>query len=300
MIPAYNPSPLLHDTLDSIQAAMLRAAGPFEVQIIDDASPHSDVAAYVARSDMEVGYFRREENGGLGAAWNTCISRASGRLVHILHQDDLVRPDFYAQMESLEAACPEAGMLFCRAGTRSGDEVKLTQAEQPHAGFLRNWLDTLVRGQRVYCPAVVVRKSVYEAVGGFDPALKFLIDWEMWVRIAAHGPVAYCPEVLAEYRVHGESETARLRASAGITRDAAATLVRIRRTLDSAGRGELADHALRFVVWLSSDACRKALGERDSRTARDEALHALKSWGLRMRPWELARTVRHLAHAMRS
>ena len=40
-------------------------------------------------------------------------------------------------------------------------------------------------------PCIVVRRSVYEELGGFDDRLACAEDWEMWVRVAARFPVYY-------------------------------------------------------------------------------------------------------------
>ena len=61
-------------------------------------------------------------------------------------------------------------------------------------------------GQRLQFPSMVVRRATYERLGGFD-RLGYAEDWEMWVRIAAHYPVAYEPEPLALYRVHPSHRT---------------------------------------------------------------------------------------------
>jgi hypothetical protein len=55
---------------------------------------------------------------------------------------------------------------------------------------------------------MVVRRSVYEKLGSFY-AVHYGEDWEMWVRIAAHFPVAHSPERLALYRVHQNNITGR-------------------------------------------------------------------------------------------
>jgi hypothetical protein len=55
---------------------------------------------------------------------------------------------------------------------------------------------------------MVVRREVYERLGGFDQRIAYYgEDWEMWVRIAAHYPVWYEVEPLALYRVHSASLT---------------------------------------------------------------------------------------------
>ena len=55
---------------------------------------------------------------------------------------------------------------------------------------------------------MVVKRSVYEKLGGFY-AVHYGEDWEMWVRIAAHYPVAHSPRKLALYRVHQNNITSR-------------------------------------------------------------------------------------------
>ena len=55
---------------------------------------------------------------------------------------------------------------------------------------------------------MVVRRAVYEKLGGFF-AVHYGEDWEMWVRVAAHFPVAHSPKRLAYYRVHENNITSR-------------------------------------------------------------------------------------------
>ena len=57
----------------------------------------------------------------------------------------------------------------------------------------------LQKGKELQPPAIVVKRSVYEHLGGFY-AVHYGEDWEMWIRIAAHYPVAYSPKCLALYR----------------------------------------------------------------------------------------------------
>ena len=45
---------------------------------------------------------------------------------------------------------------------------------------------------------------MYEKLGGYY-GVTYGEDWEMWTRIAAYYPVAYTPEILAEYRMHTQS-----------------------------------------------------------------------------------------------
>jgi glycosyltransferase involved in cell wall biosynthesis len=184
-----------------------------QIAVVDDASPTVDVAGLVRRlAGDRVEYYRNAANLRLAGNWNACIGHARGRWIHILHQDDLVLPGFYRRMaEAQNAGC---GAAFCQHAfiDSGGRWLSISGLERESAGCLDGWLERIADRQVAQCPAVVVRRDTYERLGGFRPDLGFVLDWEMWVRIAASGASWwYEPSVLACYRTHCGSETARLR-----------------------------------------------------------------------------------------
>jgi glycosyltransferase involved in cell wall biosynthesis len=213
MIPAYNPSALLKQTL---RALLDQDEGPERMQIavVDDASPGVDVAAMVREIGSDhVEYYRNATNLGLAGNWNRCVELARGRWVHLLHQDDLVRPGFYERLARADAVRPDVGAAFCRFSF-IGPDGRVTHSavpERSEPGILDNWLERMAEGQLIQCPAMVVRRAAYEALGGFRTDLCYAVDWEMWVRITAHFPIWYEPETLACYRRHEDNESARLK-----------------------------------------------------------------------------------------
>jgi hypothetical protein len=85
----------------------------------------------------------------------------------------------------------------------------ISPLEQKESAVLVNWLERLASEQRIMTPSIIVRREVYETLGGFDSRLVCCEDWEMWVRIAARYPVWYEVEPLALYRIHTDSNTGR-------------------------------------------------------------------------------------------
>ena len=201
-------------------------------------------------------------------------------------------PDFYREMEMLEAKVPEAEMLFCRTIFRKFDGVEPDALEQEYAGIIPGWLEMISAGQRLQCPSVVVRSETYRKVGGFDTRLKFVIDWEMWVRIAAFSAVAYLPVALVEYRVHDQSETARLKSSGCITDDLAEAYRVLSTTLRRHGSDRHRRNVLNYVIWCSWNAALSAESCGNFLAARREACSALKCWLLLMRPKQVYRLVK--------
>jgi glycosyltransferase involved in cell wall biosynthesis len=213
MIPCYNPrADYLEETLRSVLEQDPGEA-VMQIAVIDDASPDGSPEELVRKiAGSRITVERGEKNLGLAGIWNRCIERAQGRWVHVLHQDDLVKPGFYEAMKA-GAESPEApGLLYCRQEfiDENGKHKRYSLPDAEKRGCLPDALPRLARAQSIQTPSVVVRRSVFESVGGFRPDLCFTLDWEMWCRIARTFPVWYEPEVLASYRVHSAAETSRL------------------------------------------------------------------------------------------
>jgi glycosyltransferase involved in cell wall biosynthesis len=218
MIPVFNAGAHLADTLRSV---LTQDPGPAEMQIsvVDDASTDIDVRRLVERvAGDRVEYHRQSENVGSVQNFNTSIGLSRGRLVHLLHADDRVLPGYYKKMEGLFASYPEVGAGF--SGLRYiDDEGAVTSVESSYAPVecvLDNWVRTIAAGPRTQYAATAVLRSVYEELGGYF-GVSYGEDWEMKVRIASRYPVAYTPDVLAEYRGHPGSITrAKVRSGANL------------------------------------------------------------------------------------
>lgn len=212
MIPTYNCANYLRETLSSI---LVQDPGSelMQIEVVDDCSTLDDPEAIVKELGKgRVQFYRQAENVGYIRNFETCLQRSQGQLVHLLHGDDCVRPSFYQKMQTLFEQYPEIGSAFCRQIIMDdwGHWKRFSQLEQEESGILSNWLERLAAYHSLQTPSVVVRRDVYEKLGGFDRRLLSCgEDWEMWVRIAAHYPVAYEVEPLALYRDRSNSLTKR-------------------------------------------------------------------------------------------
>jgi glycosyltransferase involved in cell wall biosynthesis len=212
MIPTYNRTTYLERTLQSV---LLQDPGPEEMQIevVDDASTVDDPESLVRRvGSGRVSFFRQPRNLGLVANWNSCVERSGGEWVHILHSDDVVFPGFYATLRLALEGRDEVGAAFCRWVLIDENErwLHTSELERPTPGILADFIETVAASRRVQCASVVVRRSVYGRLGGFQPKVGNAADLEMWIRIAAHFPIWYEPAILAAWRVHARAVTAAL------------------------------------------------------------------------------------------
>ncbi|OIP71111.1 MAG: hypothetical protein AUK43_07050 [Oscillatoriales cyanobacterium CG2_30_40_61] len=212
IIPSYNGEKYIEQVLNSI----LTQAPSFEemeIIVVDDCSTNPEIKDLVKKiGKNRVQFYQQPQNLGLIPNWNDCIKRAKGQWIHLLHQDDLVLPGFYSQMRKLLETEPTAGAGFCRHYyiDEQGKQRSLSALEQEKNGIISNWLERIAVMQRIQFAAMVVKRSVYEILGGFSENAGSAADWEMWKRISAYYPVAYEPQTLACYRLHSTSESSRL------------------------------------------------------------------------------------------
>jgi glycosyltransferase involved in cell wall biosynthesis len=210
MIPTYNCSNFLVENLHSVLAQDPGAA-LMQIEVVDDFSTDADVERLVNEIGKgRVGFYRQPRNVGSLRNFETCLNRSNGHYIHLLHGDDQVRPGFYSEIEKLFTLFPQAGAAFTGFVYVDEQNERLydnhTLLDKP--GILQNWLLKIASSQLIQVPAMVVRRTVYEKLGGFY-GVHYGEDWEMWARIAAHYPVAHSPERLALYRVHSDNITSR-------------------------------------------------------------------------------------------
>ncbi len=243
-----------------------------ELVVVDDGS----AVPAAAGGDPRVRLVRLERSGGVSAARNRGLAEARGRYVSFLDDDDLWAPERLARMC---ARGDETGAGVVVSGTVKVDDAgRALSLEAPPPARM---LPALLRAYNVLgSPSgVVVRRSVLERTGGFDPAFSVLADWELWLRLAAVARVEVVPELLTGYVVHGEGmhHVQTLRGLAEFD-ELARRLGRARRV------GEPGLHDERFVRWAGG--VHRRAGRR-----RPAARAYWRLWRTYGSPRDLARTV---------
>lgn len=211
IIPTYNGEKYLRETLESV-LVQAPNVDQMQIEVIDDNSTEGDIEALVQEVGKgRVTFHRNYENLGLVGNWNACIGRAIGHWVHILHQDDIILPGFYSKLQSYLEKDLKVGAAFCRHRYIDGDgnEVMISDPERETPGILDHWIERIGIMQRIQFPSIVVKREVYEKIGGFCPQAGYAADWEMWRRIAVNYPFWYEPTVLACWRKHSRSESSK-------------------------------------------------------------------------------------------
>lgn len=194
IVPTYNTLTYLPDAIDSI---LKQTFEDFEIILVNDGSTDRTDQWAKKLTDPRIRYIY-QENQGLSAARNTGIDLAQGRYVALLDADDLWEPTKLEKQVAYLEANPEVGMVhswvsFMDEQGRSTGRIWKTYAE----GMA---LSQLLHRNDVAVLSVLVRRECFAKVGAFDPSLRSLEDWDMWLRLAVHYSIAVIKEPLARYR----------------------------------------------------------------------------------------------------
>lgn len=192
VIPAYNPGSLLRRSLSSVLAQTFR---DFELLIVDDGSAE-DLSWVEAVEDPRVRLLR-QRNRGVSVARNVAVQLAQAPLVAFLDQDDEWLPEKLAQQIDLLDQSPEAAFCYTDFDWVFPDRVIEGVHHEPVT------FHGLLADQHVCLSSVIVARERYFSVGGHDPLLAQMQDFDLFLRLAMDAPAPVrTPQRLVRYHIH--------------------------------------------------------------------------------------------------
>lgn len=188
IIPAYNAESTIKRAIDSVLAQSRPAD---EIIVIDDGS--TDGTAELVRSYGDVIRYFYQKNTGLSGAMNYGIEKATGDWIGFLDADDEWLPKLVQSHIELIDRNPEVKWTYCRHEevTQNGRlQVQIPPAveeEIERYGFLSYFRAALAGFGFGKC-GFMIKRSVFDELGNFDPAMPNGMDSDMWRRIALKYP----------------------------------------------------------------------------------------------------------------
>ncbi len=209
IVPAYNASPYIEETLDSI---LNQTFQEFEIIVVDDGSTDGtvDIVNRYVGKDSRIRLVQ-QENEGSSKARNTGIALAKYDWIAPVDSDDVLLPQRFEKQLAAAAQYPQvigwgtyATRITLEGRPYSVQETGPTTLEEFH----RMRYET---GEIVVMPAssVLLRKEFVQKVGGYSSMT--LEDLILLDDMGAYGPILAIPEHLILYRMHLSSKTGTLK-----------------------------------------------------------------------------------------
>lgn len=189
------PGAILRDTLRSVQR---QSFGDWEMCVVDDASRDPGVRPLLesaAARDQRIKLQFRPANGGIVASSNDALAMAEGEFIVLLDHDDKLHPDALRLVDRAIGDDLAVDYVYT-------DEDKIDEKGRHLSPFLKpDWSPERMRTQMYTCHLSVLRRSLVEEVGGFDPDFEGAQDWDLVLKITERArAVLHVPRVLYHWR----------------------------------------------------------------------------------------------------
>lgn len=205
--PSFNQAKYLEATLRSV----LDQDYPNVEHIVMDGGSTDGSLEILRKYGSKLAYWCSEKDKGQADALARGFQRCTGDILCWLNSDDVFLPGaltkvarYFSRNPDVEAACGGAYIIDSQ-----GSPVK--RFGHCTLGVSATFDRFRFYGQDgVYQPATFWRRTAYDAVGGVDPNLQFIMDRDLFTRLASRMPFGRLPSLLACFRLHDEGKTCRI------------------------------------------------------------------------------------------
>lgn len=199
--PSFQQAAYLEECLRSV-----REQDGVEVEhIVVDGGSTDGSKAIIERNAGSLAWWCSGKDGGQSDAINKGLAHATGEVFGWLNSDDALLPGALRRVADAFDADPGLLVFGGRVVHREADGERpfmaLNDAHDEHQLF---------RDPVINQPATFLRMDVVKAIGGVDPALRYVMDLELWWQLLfRHGTahLRFEPVELAVFRLHDQSKT---------------------------------------------------------------------------------------------
>jgi GT2 family glycosyltransferase len=200
VVPVYNPPAEYLEAM--IESVRQQTYTNWEL-CLADASPKEYVRPILekaAAGDSRIKVQFLESNGGIVGNSNAAAALATGDFIGLLDHDDTLAPFALHNMIAASNDNPDADFLY-------SDEDKLDlHGDRVEPNFKPDWSPETLRSRNYICHFTVLKKSLYESIGGFRTGFDGSQDYDLVLRASESArQIVHVPKVLYHWRMHAAS-----------------------------------------------------------------------------------------------
>lgn len=203
VIPTYDRLPLLREAMESVRAQTL---ADWELVVVDDGSTDGtcEYLEGIAGEDARVRPLVLPHSGSATVARSAGVNASRGEWIAFLDSDDLWLPRKLEVQLRETLQHPQCGWSYTayRHVDAHGNEIpgRPPLATPPRSGWVLEGIVTFSIAAAI--PTVLVRRSLFDAIGGFDQALMLRSDYDLALRLARASESVGVTETLVTVRDH--------------------------------------------------------------------------------------------------
>ncbi len=177
-----------------------------ELVIVDDGS--AEIIKSYAKKDKRIKYKIFPKNKGAIAAMQECYNMCSADYLALVSSDDVWELDKLEQQIPVLDTYENVGAVFGLPTFIDSNSLPIEMSKNEFSQSLKlntraEWMNFFFKKRNCVChPTILIRKKCYEKIGFYNPTLRSLPDFEMWVRLFFNYDVKILNSNLIKFRKH--------------------------------------------------------------------------------------------------
>jgi GT2 family glycosyltransferase len=204
--PSYNQARYLEQTIRSV---LDQEYSRVEYLVVDGASTDGSVEIiknYASKGGVipslhKIDWWVSEKDSGQAEAINKGLAHVQGEIIAWLNSDDYYLPGALSAAVRIFTEHPDVVLVY-------GDMLAVDQDGHTTntLTYKQLTLQDLLCFQIIGQPSVFFRREVLEQIGRLDTSFHFLLDHQLWIRMAQQGRILHVPQVWAAARYHAAAK----------------------------------------------------------------------------------------------
>lgn len=181
----------------AIRSVLSQGYDNLEYIILDGGSTDGSVEI-IRRYESQLTYWDSKPDDGPAEAINRGLARATGDILAWLNADDVYLPGALHTAATALAERPDVALVYGEGWYIDEAGARIEPCRFVRRQFKRHYL---VNKDPILQPAAFWRRALWEQTGPLDTSLRWVFDWEWFIRAHTNGRFLYLPRDLAYYRV---------------------------------------------------------------------------------------------------
>ena len=197
VMPVYNGEKYLKQSIESV---IHQTYKNWELIIVNDCSTDKSrsIMQYYANEDERINIIDNEINLKVAQSLNKGFQNAKGKYFTWTSDDNLYKPDALKELSFFLDNNPDIGLVY------SNEDVVDSELNYVKEGRLNPQM-------LLYADCIgasfMYRKEVADKIGGYDPEMFLVDDYDYWIRVSKHYKIAHLDRNIYIYRMHPNNLT---------------------------------------------------------------------------------------------
>jgi glycosyltransferase involved in cell wall biosynthesis len=202
--PSFNQGDFIEETILSV---LSQEYPDLEYLVMDGGSSDATLSV-LKKYSGKITWFSEPDHGQTDAI-NKGLRRATGSIVGYLNADDLLLPSALKKVAQRFTNDPQTWWVTGKCQIVDEENNEIRRPITVYKNILLRWrsFSSLLMTNYISQPATFWRREALESLGFLDESLRYVMDYEYWLRLYSKHPPSFIPEYLAAFKIHRNSKT---------------------------------------------------------------------------------------------